>query len=642
MHYTDKAIENIRDDKLGRSSFSKRIAEFINNYKDIESFSLGLTGKWGTGKTSIINMIRENISSDILVYNFNPWDISVREQLFGDFFSGMSLILDSKEGNNIENAKEISQKLKLYANIFKPLKYIPMIAPIVEAVSEILNITSDNLKSYSESREKDLFSLKKELNESLKKINKKILIIIDDVDRLSDEEIKEIFHLIKSVGDLSNTIYLLSYDKDLVKNVMDKIQKNRGEEYTEKLINMEITVPQTKKVDVDLIFKKEILYIFPELSNEKKYHSDTVNDLFKHILKDKFYNLREVKRFMNTLSFSSYFAKKLNIIDFIIIQFLRENEPTIYDGIKSSDFKIDKSNDLLNFLYKRRDYKFIGREFTNSDYKYQYFSLDIEELPEVLRCSNVSQLESLILSDVLKGKEYIRKILSSSVEISSKDLIRYFEVVLKTLYITDNSDFIIKQGDIYSQINIFVEGIDNKDDLKRVLNSIELNEKYNYREFFKFLNNLQLNHSLDIEEIMKKHIKGILSKKEINHNLVNSFYELNRFKNDLVKKFLNDCFKDENKIFDFIRCSQDEINHQLDTYPIVENGEIVGESEPEISFDCVVFYEDIARYFNYDKLVTLVNLIKRDLTDDEKKLKELLLQKLSREEYEEQNLLNNP
>ncbi len=642
MHYTDKAIENIRDDKLGRSSFSKRIAEFINNYKDIESFSLGLTGKWGTGKTSIINMIRENISSDILVYNFNPWDISVREQLFGDFFSGMSLILDSKEGNNIENAKEISQKLKLYANIFKPLKYIPMIAPIVEAVSEILNITSDNLKSYSESREKDLFSLKKELNESLKKINKKILIIIDDVDRLSDEEIKEIFHLIKSVGDLSNTIYLLSYDKDLVTNVMDKIQKNRGEEYTEKLINMEITVPQTKKVDVDLIFKKEILYIFPELSNEKKYHSDTVNDLFKHILKDKFYNLREVKRFMNTLSFSSYFAKKLNIIDFIIIQFLRENEPTIYDGIKSSDFKIDKSNDLLNFLYKRRDYKFIGREFTNSDYKYQYFSLDIEELPEVLRCSNVSQLESLILSDVLKGKEYIRKILSSSVEISSKDLIRYFEVVLKTLYITDNSDFIIKQGDIYSQINIFVEGIDNKDDLKRVLNSIELNEKYNYREFFKFLNNLQLNHSLDIEEIMKKHIKGILSKKEINHNLVNSFYELNRFKNDLVKKFLNDCFKDENKIFDFIRCSQDEINHQLDTYPIVENGEIVGESEPEISFDCVVFYEDIARYFNYDKLVTLVNLIKRDLTDDEKKLKELLLQKLSREEYEEQNLLNNP
>ena len=92
MHYTDKAIENISEDKLGRSSFSKRIAEFINNYKDIESFSLGLTGKWGTGKTSIINMIRENMSSEILVYNFNPWDISVREQLFGDFFSSMSLI----------------------------------------------------------------------------------------------------------------------------------------------------------------------------------------------------------------------------------------------------------------------------------------------------------------------------------------------------------------------------------------------------------------------------------------------------------------------------------------------------------------------------------------------------------------------
>ena len=60
MNLSDKAIENISDDKLGRSSFSKRISEFINDYKEVGSFSLGLTGNWGTGKTSIINMIKEN------------------------------------------------------------------------------------------------------------------------------------------------------------------------------------------------------------------------------------------------------------------------------------------------------------------------------------------------------------------------------------------------------------------------------------------------------------------------------------------------------------------------------------------------------------------------------------------------------
>ncbi|MBN1468432.1 MAG: hypothetical protein JXM74_03555 [Fusobacteriaceae bacterium] len=93
----------------------------------------------------------------------------------------------------------------------------------------------------------------------------------------------------------------------------------------------------------------------------------------------------------------------------------------------------------------------------------------------------------------------------------------------------------------------------DKDEIKRILNDISINEKYSYREFFKFLNNLRENYSLDIEEVIKKHIKKVLLNKELNGNIVYSFSELNRFKNWIVNKFLNSCFKDESKFFDYLR-----------------------------------------------------------------------------------------
>lgn len=265
MYYLDRAINDSNEDILGRKSFAKRLAEFINKYEQKDSYSMGITGKWGSGKTSIINMLKKDLNSNILVYNFNPWDISIRKQLFGDFFSGMSSVLKSKDAVGIKKAKIISNKLKLYSSIFKPLKYIPILAPTTEAISDILAVTSDNLKLYADDKQSDLFGIKAELNKLLEESDKKILIIIDDIDRLSDDEIKDIFHLVKSVGDLKNTFYLLSYDKDLVTSVLDNVQEKRGKEYIEKLINIEINAPEIKKEDIDIIFKEEIQTIFPTL-----------------------------------------------------------------------------------------------------------------------------------------------------------------------------------------------------------------------------------------------------------------------------------------------------------------------------------------------------------------------------------------
>lgn len=95
MFQSDKPIDNNKNDKLHRKTFSSQIAHAILSYNSSENFTISLCGPWGSGKTSILNMIKEEInrlSNDYpidkkpIIINFNPWNYSSREQLLSQFF----------------------------------------------------------------------------------------------------------------------------------------------------------------------------------------------------------------------------------------------------------------------------------------------------------------------------------------------------------------------------------------------------------------------------------------------------------------------------------------------------------------------------------------------------------------------------
>ena len=90
---TDKAIENCDQDLLGRASFSRQLGKAIYEYKGKDSLVIGLFGKWGTGKTSVINMALQEIAQlsvenadKPLVMKFAPWNYSDKDNLIGLFF----------------------------------------------------------------------------------------------------------------------------------------------------------------------------------------------------------------------------------------------------------------------------------------------------------------------------------------------------------------------------------------------------------------------------------------------------------------------------------------------------------------------------------------------------------------------------
>jgi len=338
MFKPDQPIQSSKDDILGRSSFAKSLGDAVLSYTEKESIVVGLFGEWGSGKTSIINMMLEHIENvskeknneKPIIFRFNPWNFSDQNQLISLFFTQMSITLGRQDYS--ENIKKTGEKLETYSKLFSLLKIIP----VINTIAELLENSGDALKSLGDIKSHDLDSLKEELNELLSKQKQKILIIIDDIDRLNNTEIRQIFQLVKSLGDFPNTIYLLSFDKEVVIKALEKVQEGSGTAYLEKVVQIPFEIPAISEQDVNHLLLKELnelLRDFPENRFDEKHWNHVFHGGFKYF----FRNIRDVTRYINSLKFSFGLVKdEVNFVDYLAITAIQVFMPEVYYGIRDN------------------------------------------------------------------------------------------------------------------------------------------------------------------------------------------------------------------------------------------------------------------------------------------------------------------
>lgn len=205
MFNVDKPINTIEEDKngLNRANFAHNLSENIkNHFEDDENndcLVIGLMGEWGSGKTSLLNLTKQNLkNSNIKIIEFNPWLYSSYNQLVEQFLD--ELINEIKNpGLKGELQKYLLKINKL--NLAKTIATVSIDTISAIATSGIINntlgkIIDSTIKSDSE--ETNLNKIKENVNEKIK--NYPILCILDDIDRLRKEEIIELFKLIKNNG----------------------------------------------------------------------------------------------------------------------------------------------------------------------------------------------------------------------------------------------------------------------------------------------------------------------------------------------------------------------------------------------------------------------------------------------------------
>ncbi|MBI3220808.1 MAG: hypothetical protein HYZ44_14935 [Bacteroidetes bacterium] len=341
----DQPIKSGKEDILSRQAFSIALADAIFSYQDKNSIVVGLYGAWGSGKTSIINMTLEQIITATInkpkkerpvIIKFNPWNYSDQNQLISQFFKQLSIGL--KRADFADDAKKVSKQLDAYALFFAPLALIsfPQISVPAVIFSKVLQFVGKAGKGWGAMKTRELTVIKADLNKLLAKSPAKIIIVIDDIDRLNNSEIRQIFQLIKSLGDFPNTIYLVAFDKNVVINALAKVQEGPGDEYLEKIVQIPFQVPLADKQEIErLLFSQldQLIKDIPEDQWDQVYWGNIYHSGLKHF----FENIRDVTRYINSLRLSFEMVKgEVNATDFLAITALQVFIPDVYAGVRDN------------------------------------------------------------------------------------------------------------------------------------------------------------------------------------------------------------------------------------------------------------------------------------------------------------------
>jgi len=287
-----------KSDKLNRLKAAKALSKEICGREKSNSYAYGVVGGWGDGKTSFLNMVEYSLKDEegVIIIHFNPWKSSSPKSIQKDYF------LTLKTG------------LRFYSSEVLPA--------IDSYLKSLLNLTNTRLTNFLEDamlKESDLLSKYDEVNTAIKRINKKIIIIIDDIDRLDSNEIIEIIKIIRNSANFSNTIFIAAYDKGYLNNAIRAFSEYKHSLFVEKIFQHEIFLPTYPSIILENELKKILKESFPgnislhqEIDSTIKFTSNEIQYIPPGVIDSSFdiekiiTSLRDVKRiaisFINSYS----------------------------------------------------------------------------------------------------------------------------------------------------------------------------------------------------------------------------------------------------------------------------------------------------------------------------------------------------
>lgn len=362
--YVDSVIDN--------EKILQKLITSISDYKPEVAFSIGLNAVWGYGKSSFLfrfkSEYQKNKPNEIIFWN-RIWKNKGSIAIVENFFEELKNNLKPYSG-------EISEDINKYVDSILSLSSTDL-HKIITTGRDALSDNSTLEKYFSD------------INDNIKKIDKQIIILLDDLDRLEKTEILNTLKLIRTLSDFNNVIFIAGYDRKYIVETIEMPKDN----YLDKIFNVEINLlpfdeesiinelfkqieiafPVTIKESDSLGFKNGFKNIFVNKQSDLAEINVTnfSNETFictNHTLKyqDFLKTYRDVKRFVNEFKFNSSFLDNDNDViaeEYILLKLLtykyRDLESEIFVKIKTlfKQGNIDIANDKIQ--------QFGGSSFNN-------------------------------------------------------------------------------------------------------------------------------------------------------------------------------------------------------------------------------------------------------------------------------------
>ncbi len=237
---SDAPLSDPSQDKLGMRPLAEQLARSIASINHTDSMVIGICGKWGCGKSSLLAMTTRSLESQAdppLIVRFNPWWFSRGGDLLSAFLSSFASALGEKDSTGA--IAKVSTAINAFAQILRP---ITAFVPGAEIPRKLVEDAAQTVSHAATDRKQDVDSLRATIDTCLME-QSRVIILMDDIDRLTPSEVAQLFQIVKAVGNFPNTTYILAFDHSYVAKALSTTLNVQGESYLEKIIQLRVDVP---------------------------------------------------------------------------------------------------------------------------------------------------------------------------------------------------------------------------------------------------------------------------------------------------------------------------------------------------------------------------------------------------------------
>jgi len=331
----DQPIGSIKEDRFNRAPFAQRIAETLARRSDVSSVVVGVYGVWGDGKTSTLRMMEETLHSypNVIAVRFNPWNFESEELLLRAFFDTLAEAL----GKSLPTRKEeLGRVLQRYGSLLS-------IASVGLAAGAVQVNLGDAVQGVGQALSTvELDELRVRLERILRDARKRVVVLIDDIDRLDRKEIQAIFKLVKLSASFEHMSYVLAFDDEMVAAAIGEKYGSgdpaAGRSFLEKIVQVPLHLPPADTLalrqmtfeGVDAITRQSGLKLSEQQEQEFVRH-------FVDGFEARLTTPRQSKLYLNSLMFALPILRgEVNPVDQMLVEGLRVFYPKLYSVMRDN------------------------------------------------------------------------------------------------------------------------------------------------------------------------------------------------------------------------------------------------------------------------------------------------------------------
>lgn len=325
-YFSDEPIKAQPEDRFKLWPFARRLAEAAGR-TDSSGFVIGVYGKWGQGKTSALNLMASALEEapHVVAARFNPWVFSRTADLVPAFFTMLAEIL----GRSTTTAREkIGRVLGDYIG--------PIAGTLKAGAGEAAAKFGSRLTSIS------LEDRRRRVEKMLLESGRRVVVLVDDVDRLDVVETCAVLKLVRLTADFPNITYVLAFDDERVSAALGRDYGNAspeaGRQFLEKIVQVQLHLPIADGFELRRLLSEQIDAVLRSAGlNLSEDDSQSFGRHFVEGLSPRVKTPRQAKLYANALQFALPLMRgEVNVKDQMLIEGLRVFYPEVYLGVRAS------------------------------------------------------------------------------------------------------------------------------------------------------------------------------------------------------------------------------------------------------------------------------------------------------------------